>query len=359
MNKVLQIPHSTYKRRPPSDILTPGSQKWVTRDAPLKVAKWKSKEEFARLTGRADLLDTLAQLSQSATSKDLQAREMFKKRAKAKYLTNGFLMAMIDLDSPLKKGYVNSLYCSQELKQDGDKITTKYCKNRWCMVCNRIRIAKNINGYVPQLDTLTDPQFLTLTIPNVPRGDLRPALRGMVNAWTAIYKKLHRQSQKIKIKLRGIRKLECTYNAEQDTYHPHFHFIVEHKAVAETIMLHWLNIFPNASPAAQKISPANSNSIKELFKYFTKIVTKGSVYIPAMDQIFQAIRGFRVYQPFGIQAVNDEPDDLEAITLEENFESLAWWHWNGRDWKNKETGELLSGYNDTTLADKLFENLIS
>jgi len=363
MTKVLHVPFSTFKRRRPSDLLTPGSQKWVDRAAPLKVSKWKSKEEFATAAGRPDLLDKLAQLSQAATSKDLQAREMLKKRAKAKYFTNAFLRQLISLDSPLQKAYINSLYCSTELKQDGDKITTQYCKNRWCQVCNRIRIAKCINGYMPGLQQLTDPQFVTLTIPNMKRHELRPAIRGMIQCWQAIYKKLHRQckaagTKELPVKLIGIRKMECTYNAEMDTYHPHFHFIVEHEAVANTIVSEWLQRNPTATPEAQKVSKADAGTMIELFKYFTKVITKGSVYISAADVIFQSMQGYRVYQPFGIQAVNEEPDDLDAITLEENFEGMAFWKWNGRDWINNATGEALTNFNDTVFIDKLFENVV-
>jgi hypothetical protein len=361
--KVLQIPHSPYKRRKPAAILTPGSQKWVDRQAPLKASKWRSKEEFARMTGRADLLDKLAQLSQpalGASSSNGSEKEFLRKRAKRKYFTQYLAGQLAMLESPLKKAYRNSLHCCSELKQHEDKITAKYCKNRWCMVCNSIRTAKNINGYEPEFKKLLDPQFLTLTVPNVKKDELRETIRCMKKTWQAVYKKFHRQCQKLKIKLVGVQKLECTYNAVEDTYHPHFHFIIDGKPIASAIHDEWLARFPSARRAAQDLRPADLNSMKEMFKYFTKVVTTSGntrrIYIPAMDVIFQAMQGFRVFQPFGIKAVNDEPDDLEAITLEEKVDQLVWWKWTGNDWHDTATGKPLTGFERVTVYDELFKN---
>lgn len=354
---MLQIPVRGYQRRKVSDHLTPGSKEWVARDAPMKVAKWKSKEEFLRYSGR-DLLDKLAESSQPGLGATSQRTESLKKRAKRKYFSYHLAYNLAQLDSPLKKSYLNSLYCCSELKQDGDKLTGKYCKNRWCMVCNSIRTGKSLNGYEHEFKKLVDPQFVTLTIPNVKKEALRETIRDMKKKWTAIYKKLHRQCQQLKIKLIGIQKLECTYNAEADEYHPHFHFIIEGKAIAEAIHDEWLQRYPAAKPIAQKVKPADINTMKELFKYFTKVVTNRTIYYPAMDVIFRAMVGFKVFQPFGIRPVNDEPDDLDAITLETYIDQLTWWKWKGNDWYHAGTGEALTGYNDTIVYDSLFKNAV-
>jgi hypothetical protein len=363
VKKVLQIPLRGYGRRKVSGILSPGSSEWVAREAPVKPSRWKSKQEFVNLVKGAgsDPLDKLADTSQPAPGADPKGQsqtDSYKKRAKAKYLTNAFVKELITLDSPLKKSYINTLYCSSELKQDGDKITGKYCKNRWCMVCNRIRVGKCINGYMPELEKLTDPQFVTLTIPNVKKEALREATRGMILTFGAIYKKMHRWCKQNRIKLMGIRKMECTYNPNEDSYHPHFHFIIEGKTVAEKILAEWLERNPTAALAAQNIKPADVNSMKELFKYFTKVVTKRAIYIPAMDVIFRAIKGFKIYQPFGIRPVNDEPDDLEAVSIEINPDLLGWWKWKGMDWYHTKTGEPLTGFSDTVVIDQLLKNII-
>lgn len=367
MQKAPFIPIRGYQRRKVSGILSPGSSEWVARDAPVKPSKWKSRQEFVKSVAgsRPDLLDKLAVPSQPGLGDSYRGTaqmESLEKRAKRKYFTQYLASGLAMLDSPLKKSYINTLHCCSELKQDGDKLTAKYCKNRWCMVCNSIRTGKSINGYDSEFKKLRDAQFVTLTIPNVKKEDLRAAIRGMKLTSQAIYKKLHRWCQKLNIKLSGIQKLECTYNAEQDTYHPHFHYIIEGKAVAETFVDEWLNRNIDAVSDAQKIVPANLNSMKELFKYFTKVVnTKGKdrrIYFPAMDVIFRAMVGFKVFQPFGIRPVNDEPDELDAITLEENINQLVWWKWTGNDWHSNLTGEALTGFDKTTVWDELFKNSV-
>ena len=90
------------------------------------------------------LLDTLAQLRTETPSKPPVT---LVKRAKAKFLTNGLSFPLIDLNSPLKKSYWLTWHCTSVLLQEGQKITSRYCNNRWCIVCNRIRTAKLINGY--------------------------------------------------------------------------------------------------------------------------------------------------------------------------------------------------------------------
>jgi len=63
-------------------------------------------------------------------------------RARSKYFTRGLMFGMIDLkDSPLIKQYWNTYYCASTLFQESGKITSRYCSNRFCIVCNRIRTA--------------------------------------------------------------------------------------------------------------------------------------------------------------------------------------------------------------------------
>ena len=90
------------------------------------------------------LIDTLVQLYTDPQTKPLQT---LTRRAKAKFLSNAINFPLIDLKSPLKKSYWQTWHCTSVLLQEGQKITSQYCNNRWCIVCNRIRTAKMINKY--------------------------------------------------------------------------------------------------------------------------------------------------------------------------------------------------------------------
>ena len=55
----------------------------------------------------------------------------YQKRARAKAFTNSYLFDLIDLKSPLVKSYWNTYHCSRTILQEGKKLTSKYCNNRW------------------------------------------------------------------------------------------------------------------------------------------------------------------------------------------------------------------------------------
>jgi hypothetical protein len=300
-------------------------------------------------------LDTLAQLSpprlKQGPGSDL---ERLKKRARAKWFTQSYLQHLINLDSPLKKSYINTVFCCHQLHQKDGKITSRYCNNRWCVVCNRIRIAKAINGYLPELRKLEDPQFVTLTIPNVRKSDLRSAISAMIRSWRLLYQYLNKQ----KVQLRGVRKIECTYNPDEDSYHPHFHLIVAGRENAEMILQEWLRRWPKAKRIAQDIRPADDGSMIELFKYFTKVITKQQMYVPALDIIFRAMVGHRVFQPYGITRVTEEVEQLQAEVIEGIEPGETFWEWLDWDWIDTATGKMLTGYVPDEKLKRLSQNVI-
>ena len=108
-------------------------------------------------------------------------KETYKKRSRAKYGQEKYIKALISLDSELKEGYTNTLYCSSVIQQQGKKFTSSYCGYRWCKICNRIRTGKLINGYQAEIDNMQDKQFLTLTRRNVSAEDLRATIIKMTN----------------------------------------------------------------------------------------------------------------------------------------------------------------------------------
>lgn len=105
-----------------------------------------------------------------------------------------------------------------------------YCRERMCPVCqykrslkikhNALDIVKRIeegnpNGY--------EYIFVTLTMRNVYGEELTAAVDKLLNGW----RDLIRNSRTFKKVAEGtIRTLEITYNAENNTYHPHIHAIL-------------------------------------------------------------------------------------------------------------------------------------
>ena len=290
------------------------------------------------------------QFSQNCVNNSQTPKDKLVKRQYAKYISKGISLSMMyyNEDSKLYKSYKNTSYCAEMLAIDENgKLITTYCKNRWCLVCNRIKTARLINNYLPQLQELCNPVFVTLTLPTVPIEQLADRIKEMETNWRQMYKLTSKARYKKNYpSFRGIRKAECTIRPN-GLYHYHFHLIVENWAVGEWVISQWLKRFPQASPKAQDIRLADEFSHRELFKYAFKSEVKANDMENAKryDAVFNILRGKRTIQAFGgIRAIEEdfEDDDLNAdIVLGEYANRI--FKWVESDWYDKDTGEALIG----------------
>ena len=305
-------------------------------------------------------LDTLAQLDQRPGTDD---KRKLLNRARAKYLTFPIAIGLAETAVAAgERSYRNAVYCAAELEQDEHgKIRGHYCQTRWCLVCNRIRLARAINRYLPAISAWKDRQFVTLTLPNVQGADLADTIDAMLRDAVNIGRAIKRSDR---LPFRALRKLESTSNTHRDDYPPHFHFVVEGIGAADALVARWLAVHPEASAAAQDVRPCDDASMMELFKYFTKIIVKrpddsGSRMIApfeALDMIFLAMRGHRVYQPVGFKVavdfVTDENGKVgvagDTAAVKRLGEQVQWqWLQQVHDWVDLSSGDTLTGYEPT------------
>lgn len=305
-------------------------------------------------------LDTLAQMSEPVIQE--VTRKKMQKKARAKFMTQGLCLGLVDLRSPLKQSYWNSYHCNSFLEQKGKKLTSKYCNNRWCIVCNRIRVAKLIKGYYPVLQEMNEKYFITLTVPNVNAEDLQDTIEKMNQNIRYIFNEYFRRT--LKKKVLGLKKIEVTYNPQRkyQPYHPHFHLILDNEVSGVQLIEKWLQLNPMANSIAQDIRPADDNSIMELFKYFAKTAVKmpdGKIDINtvALDVIYTAMRGKRVYQPYGIEKVSEDIDDIHSTDVQDLAENDTVWFWLENDWIDRNSGEVLTGYEPNKEFKKLVKSI--
>ena len=310
-------------------------------------------------------LDTLAQLVTSPEKEALKLAPQvrlsdkgnLKKRARRKFFTNGLIFGLINAadrnkNSILKKSYWNTYHCNSGLDiYSTGEVVGKYCKNRWCMVCNAIRTAKSILTYVPIIENWEDAYFCTVTRPNVKAENLKTEIKELHEIFNRIKQKIKQQNHRKKIyfQLVGIRKFECTYNSISNTYHPHFHIVFKDEDMAIIFMDEWMKRNPTANSKGQDMRPADGNSTAELFKYMTKVISKTGkgnrvIYADAMDIIFNVMKGRRIMQSFGFKLPKIDDDDDGQNLDRELVKDVVKWHQDAADWVNEETGELFTGY---------------
>lgn len=266
----------------------------------------------------------------------LDKSAQLRKRKLAKGFTIALVRDLVALKSPLRNSYKKSFWCCHSITQKGKTLTSMYCNQRWCYVCNRIRTARLIDGYESVLTELPELRFVTLTRPNVSAQNLRQEIRELI----AVFRQVRDKLRKAKIHIRGVRKLEITYNEESKTYHPHFHVLMGGELEAQCLIREWLAVNQEAKEWCQDDKPADKDSLSEVFKYCTKISDNSP---EVNDVIFQALRGLRMVQPMGVKKISEDVEDLVAEEIQEltEAEDVYVWQDEVNDWVSSEFGYLL------------------
>ena len=289
-------------------------------------------------------LDTLARQVTKEVVKEVEkplspSYKSFINRRISKAITSKMVFPLMDLNSSLKPSYFRTLSCNEILLQDGLKVSSKYCKNRFCVICNRIKTAKVILEYLPIIDGLSDLTMLTLTIPSVKADQLPSAYQMMVESFRRITRNIKKNySQNSVI---GFRAYECNYNSKKDTFNPHFHILIQGKVNAFLIKKLWLDQIKGASYKAQDIRSANSSALIEIVKYVCKGVVKEQFYPQAMDCIFRSLRGKKVFETFGIKKITLNMNTTNKTVIDFRLSDVDVWKWDNdiMNWTNS-SGEI-------------------
>jgi hypothetical protein len=225
-----------------------------------------------------------------------------------------------------------------------------------------------MNVYTPILDTWSARYLVTLTVPNCSGEDLRETFGRMGHCFTLCKRAMKRAG----FALLAMRKLECTYNTRRRDYHPHYHVIVDGEAEARELRRLWLHYWPGSAAEAQDVRACDGGSLAEVFKYFTKLVAPGAggkrgvMPLEALDTIFRAMRGRRVWQPVGFRLSKEEAESIEGEVIEvtgtqafKRTDERVLWDWchDAADWIDRETGESLSEYEPGTRFRAFVESI--
>lgn len=208
------------------------------------------------------------------------------------------------------------------------------CENRFCPLCSSIRARKNAVILLELLEYAREIEkkefiFLTLTAPNVVGEKLEAEIKDFNNS----FKKFVASKEITKICKGYIRKLEVTYNAEANTYHPHFHIIFavnksyfrssDYLSVKKLLEL-WKKFKKDETITQVDISKVRMNSIKEVLEMATYSAKASDLYDNGQEvfnTFYGALRGKQEITFGGIfTELKKMRDDGELVT--ENIESL-------------------------------------
>lgn len=326
--------------------------------------------------GLKAVLDKLGKPCTPTAEEKEQARRTMQKRARAKHLTSDLLEELEELDSHIP--YSRARGCCRTVVQEDGELKCSYCRCRWCIVCNRIRMGKILNDYLPVLEMWEDEEgvfFVTLTTPNVEGEELRSQLEEMKKRLRYCRRSIRETRG---LDFRAIENWEVTYSGDREDYNPHVHIAVRGKEQAIALREEWLKRWERASKAGQDVRKwdGTKGGMQELAKYATKMVAPDSEERPpaeALDVIFRALYRLHLINPTGFDKDREkaraqlhgrgEETDEEATASpeldeqeEDPFEDLqayvpayvrpgekAVWEWGGSDWFNLDTGEALAG----------------
>jgi hypothetical protein len=310
---------------------------------------------------------------------ELRSDKVLKGRAKRKMISQKLALTFLGIaeekgNTVILNSLWNSYHCQSKIYSFEGRIYGRYCKNRFCTLCNSIRKAEIINKYSAVLKAWDKPYFVTLTIKACKQNQLRKMFKGLVRGFRQINAKYRKRNQRgCGIRLIGIKSMECNFNPKANTYNPHLHLIVENKRIADLLIDEWLAKW---SPkftvrAAQDKRPVNDieRDLVEIIKYGSKIFTEPDInkksvggndkeiYAAALYNIFVAMKGLRIFERFGFNLPSQKrkavgsrfvTDFDEWIFIPQYF-----------DWQNVDNELVLSSYSPKAKLVELLDNNIN
>jgi hypothetical protein len=356
-----------------------------------------SKNDTAKYQQSGFLLDKLGHLDQKSVSTPTnKGKDVLISKAKKKFFTQELCRNLLKTeDETLHKAYLTTMCnCCKVMEVKDNRVRNAvienpdkpherdekgniikrnqpisiYCKSRWCLICNGIKTAHLINAYLPILKTWDNPFFVTLTTELTDREKAREEIKRKLHLFTLITRKAKRDKHEVKL----FRNVEATFNQKKNKFHIHIHCLVSNEALAKMILNEWIKRNNKQGfecvYEAQKVKRAdkNENSLKEIFKYATKMITKNRkgervVYLNALNELFIAFRNVRTFQAYGVNKIIDEDkafEELQADELTPGLYQNDLYTWQCCDWQSVIYDDVLSCYEPDQNMIKIINSFV-
>jgi len=266
------------------------------------------------------------------------------------------------------------MFVSDEKMEKKKQHKGNSCKNRFCPICSWRKAKKDALALSVQMKYIKEEHkkefiFLTLTAPNVPADELEEEIK----MYNHSFQKLM-QRKEVKTIVKGyVRKLEVTYNAERNDYHPHFHVLI---AVNKSYFTQtkqyinrdrwlelWQQVTDNPSITQVDVRKVRENSNKEVAEV-AKYSAKDSDYLideKVFEVFYKALKGKRLIVQSGLFKEsmklfkNGELDKYKEVDQTKYVYALLY-NWGKGEYVGKEK-RLLTEDEQKEINGQLFDEM--
>ena len=205
-------------------------------------------------------------------------------------------------DEKMIKRMVRQIMCAGRLEvYDNDVVKTYFCKQKTCLVCNSIRLAKFLSktlDYISESGNILYHMVLTVRNPSI--EDLNETIDKMYGFFKNSSIKKDKRYKELNKKIMFIRSFEATLKEENRTFHIHFHILLtgkiesEVKEYGELIIKYWLKYFGDKANIKAQYLEEQKKSILENFKYLFKINDISESNIRMLYHLLKSYRGQKI-----------------------------------------------------------------
>ncbi len=206
-------------------------------------------------------------------------------------------------DEKMIKRMVRQIMCGNRLElYDNDVVKTWFCKQKTCLVCNSIRLAKFLDKSLDHINKTGHTLFhMVLTVRNPSINDLKETIDRMYGFFKNSSLKKDTRYKQLNKKIMFIRSFEATLNEENKTFHIHFHILIagtnekEIKEYGELIINYWIKYFGEKANMKAQYLEEQKKSALENFKYLFKINDISESNIRMLYHLLKATEGRRLF----------------------------------------------------------------
>ena len=157
-------------------------------------------------------------------------------------------------DKDFLKKMKYQLSCTSHLMvMSNGEIKAQFCKQKTCLVCNSIRLAKFLDKYLDKINANDVKYHMVLSIKNPDDNNLENEINRMFTFFSQSSIKRNEKYKTLNKSVGLIRSFESTLKAKTKTYNIHFHLLLagkkedEVKEYGELLIYYWLKYFKRKS----------------------------------------------------------------------------------------------------------------